>query len=33
MNMAIGGLFILLALSGIGPVLAAAYLAFALRKR
>lgn len=33
MNMAIGGLFILLALGAIGPVLAAAYLAFALRKR
>jgi hypothetical protein len=33
MNIAMGGLFILVALSGIGPVLAAAYLAFALRKR
>jgi len=31
--MAISGLFILLALSVIGPVLAAAYLAFALRRR
>ena len=31
--MDVSGLFILLALSGLGPVLAAAYLAFALRKR
>lgn len=33
MNIAMGGLFILLALSAFGPVLAVAYLAFALRKR